>query len=174
MFHGSCLLTLLLCFVVQVIFLMSYLFMLSRISAAKDCQDVYKSGVRKSGIYPITTTSQSMLIYCDLSTANTGWIVIQRKVDATTSFDRMWTDYKRGFGNITHNYWMGLDNIHQLAGPGRGATLRLDLKDEYSRSKVVISGIFICTLHTLNWLSRCLSTHTGQPSALLKFSSDGN
>ncbi len=92
-----------------------------------DCEDVYKTGVRHSGVYPITTTDQSLLVYCNLSTANTGWIVIQRRVDGTTSFDQNWAEYKRGFGNITHNYWMGLDNIHKLAGPGRGAVLRIDM-----------------------------------------------
>ncbi len=79
-----------------------------------------------------------MLIYCDLSTANTGWMVIQRRVDETTSFDRMWIDYKRGFGNISHNYWIGLDNIHQLSGPGRGAILRIDLKRDDNPSKVTL------------------------------------
>ncbi len=79
-----------------------------------------------------------MLVYCDLSTANTGWIVIQRRVDATTSFDRMWIDYKRGFGNITHNYWMGLGNIHQLSAPGLGAKLRIDLKHDEDLSKVTL------------------------------------
>ena len=78
-----------------------------------------------------------MMVYCDLSTANTGWIVIQRRVDATTSFDRSWTDYKRGFGNITHNYWMGLDNIHKLAGPGRGAKLRIEMRHRVNRSQVL-------------------------------------
>ncbi len=101
----------------------------------KDCEEVSESGVKQSGVYPISTTNQTMMVYCDLSTANTGWIVIQRRVDATTSFDRSWTDYKRGFGNITHNYWMGLDNLHQLAGPGNGAKLRIDL---ISHSKVTL------------------------------------
>ena len=106
----------------------------------KDCDEISKTGVKQSGIYPISTANQSLLVYCDLSTTNTGWIVIQRRVDGSTSFERDWVDYKTGFGNISHNYWMGLDRIHQLAAPGLGAKLRIDLihKDEPSKVRNAI------------------------------------
>ncbi len=106
------------------------------IPALRDCEDISMSGVKQSGIYPISTANQSLLVYCDLSTTNTGWIVIQRRVDGSTSFERDWVDYKTGFGNISHNYWMGLDRIHQLAAPGLGAKLRIDLIHIEDRSKV--------------------------------------
>ena len=43
-----------------------------------------------------------------------GWIVWLRRVDNTVSFDRDLAEYKRGFGNVTGNYWMGLDQLHCL------------------------------------------------------------
>ena len=67
-------------------------------------------------------------VRCDMVTPPGGWIVIQRRVDATVCFIRTWADYKRGFGNLNGNFWLGLEKIHQLAAPGRGATLRVDLK----------------------------------------------
>ena len=43
-----------------------------------------------------------------------GWIVIQRRVDASESFYRPWDDYVSGFGDVRCNYWLGLDAIHDL------------------------------------------------------------
>ncbi len=63
-----------------------------------------------------------------MSTTKDGWVVIQRRVDATTDFQKDWNDYKHGFGDINGNYWMGLDKMNLLAGPGKGAKLRIDLK----------------------------------------------
>ena len=43
-----------------------------------------------------------------------GWIIIQRRVDASESFYRPWDDYVSGFGDIGCNFWLGLDAIHHL------------------------------------------------------------
>src|SRR6218665_227038 len=42
------------------------------------------------------------------------WIVIQQRVDGSLSFNRSWTVYKAGFGNINGNCWLGLEKMHQL------------------------------------------------------------
>ena len=91
----------------------------------------------KNGIYTIKASPFADLsVFCDLSTDNTGWIVIQRRVDGTTDFDRNWAEYKKGFGDINGNYWMGLDNMHLLAMPGRGAKLRIDMKHKDKPTEV--------------------------------------
>ena len=77
----------------------------------------------------------SMNVFCDL-TESTGWIVIQRRIDASVSFYRNWHAYKNGFGDISGNLWMGLDKIHHLAGPGRRAILRFDLKHRDNSTKL--------------------------------------
>ena len=56
-----------------------------------------------------------------------GWMILQRRVDATVDFYLNWTNYKNGFGDLNGSYWYGLENIHQLAKPGKGAHLRIDL-----------------------------------------------
>ena len=67
-------------------------------------------------------------VRCDMKTGNGGWIVFQRRVDATVDFYRIWVDYKDGFGDLNGNFWMGLEKLHKLAAPGKGAKLRVDLR----------------------------------------------
>ena len=56
-----------------------------------------------------------------------GWIVIQRRVDSSTNFYRGWSEYKSSFGNVSHNFWLGLDLIHSLTK--KGAELRVDVAE---------------------------------------------
>ena len=63
-----------------------------------------------------------------MGTGGGGWIVIQRRMDATVDFYRGWNDYKVGFGNLNGNFWLGLEKIHKLAAPGKRAILRVDMK----------------------------------------------
>ena len=39
---------------------------------------------------------------------------IQRRISDSVNFDRDWDDYVNGFGEEDGNYWMGLEEIHQL------------------------------------------------------------
>ena len=43
-----------------------------------------------------------------------GWIIIQRRVDASVSFERSWDEYVAGFGDVDGNYWLGLEAMHDL------------------------------------------------------------
>ena len=63
-----------------------------------------------------------------METGSKDWIVIQRRVNASVDFYRNWASYKAGFGDVAGNFWIGLEKMHKLAGPGRGAILRIDIK----------------------------------------------
>ena len=63
-----------------------------------------------------------------MATDGGGWIVFQRRVDATVDFNRVWNEYKNGFGDMNGNFWLGLEKLHKLAAPGKGAILRVDVK----------------------------------------------
>ena len=39
---------------------------------------------------------------------------IQHRISDSVDFDRDWDDYVNGFGEEDGNYWMGLEEIHQL------------------------------------------------------------
>ncbi|XP_061190217.1 fibroleukin-like [Saccostrea echinata] len=82
-----------------------------------DCKDLRDNGHINTGvykIYPFCTSSTPVRVYCDMDTMGGGWTAIQKRIDGSVSFDRMWTDYKNGFGAPEQNVWIGNDVIHQL------------------------------------------------------------
>ncbi|XP_005097751.1 angiopoietin-2 [Aplysia californica] len=74
---------------------------------------------------PVVTLSNGMQVVCDTETDNGGWIVVQRRTSADVDFFRGWVDYKKGFGDLSGNFWFGLEKIHQLTNKER-YELRVD------------------------------------------------
>ncbi|XP_065052341.1 fibrinogen C domain-containing protein 1-like [Rhopilema esculentum] len=95
----------------------------------EDCKDLYDSGKKESGVYHITRPNKQVIkVYCDMETDGGGWTVIQRRIDGSTDFQRGWSDYKHGFGNVEKNFWIGLQNMHSFTSPNASTTLRIELK----------------------------------------------
>ncbi|CAB3990904.1 Hypothetical predicted protein, partial [Paramuricea clavata] len=95
----------------------------------KSCADLYKSGVRKDGVYVINPDGLgSFQVRCDMQTDGGGWTVFQRRQDASVDFYRGWQEYKNGFGDLNGNFWLGLNRIHRLTKSGQNV-LRVDLMD---------------------------------------------
>ena len=108
-----------------------------------DCTARKKSGFSSSGIYSIDPDGKGLMnVYCDMVTDGGGWTVIQRRVDGTTDFYLNWTDYKRGFGLLTGNFWLGNDNIHRLTTSGN-TVLRVDLEDWEGKTAYSVYGKFV-------------------------------
>ena len=90
------------------------------ISVYKNCAEVYKSGSNISGVYRIDPDgSGEFEVFCDQKTAGGGWTVFQKRMDGSVDFFRTWVDYKRGFGNLTDQFSLGLDKIHRLTVSSR-------------------------------------------------------
>ena len=64
---------------------------------------------------------------CDSVTDGGGWIVVQRRTTGKTDFNRNWADYKRGFGGLDEDFWIGNDNLHAITSRGK-YELRVELK----------------------------------------------
>ncbi|XP_051276091.1 microfibril-associated glycoprotein 4-like isoform X2 [Dicentrarchus labrax] len=82
-----------------------------------DCSDIYQQDKKQpSGvytIYPIGSTS-AVQVYCDMESEGGRWTVFQRRMDGSVNFYRPWSQYRIGFGSAAGEYWLGLENIHQL------------------------------------------------------------
>lgn len=77
-----------------------------------DISDPASCSVQKSEIQEIKLNGvQSFSVLCE---AGIGWIVIQRRIDASESFNRTWEDYRVGFGQLNGSFFIGLEKLHQL------------------------------------------------------------
>ncbi|XP_066294588.1 uncharacterized protein [Branchiostoma lanceolatum] len=100
----------------------------------RDCADWFVTGHLKSDIYMVEPTDwQSFPVSCDMATAGGGWTVLQRRTDGRVNFNRNWSDYARGFGTISGEHWLGLDNLYYLTRQ-RNYRLRIDLTDWTGRT----------------------------------------
>ena len=98
-------------------------------TVSANCTDYYKAGERNSGVYKINPDGSGAFdVFCDHTTAGGGWTVFQKRLDGSVDFYRNWVNYKHGFGNMTGEYWLGLDKINRLTSSGR-YKLRVDLED---------------------------------------------
>ncbi|XDV16979.1 hypothetical protein PO909_016457 [Leuciscus waleckii] len=112
-----------------------------------DCSDVYKAGESDSGIYTIYPAGDvPVWVYCHMVSDgkdedNGGWTVFQRRMDGSINFYRPWNQYKRGFGNVESEYWLGLENMYQLTR-NRKYMLRVDLEDFEGRKGFALYSSF--------------------------------
>ncbi|XP_041361959.1 ficolin-3-like [Gigantopelta aegis] len=94
----------------------------------RDCRDVMSTNTA-DGIYQLESPGVSnMTVYCDMTTDGGGWLVFQRRVDGSTDFYRTWKEYMDGFGDLTGEFWLGNEKIHQITKQ-QSYELRIDLED---------------------------------------------
>ncbi|XP_051261638.1 tenascin-N isoform X1 [Dicentrarchus labrax] len=95
-----------------------------------DCLQVMKNGNKNSGIYTIyinNDRSKPIEVYCDMDTDGGGWLVIQRRNIGKLDFLKRWRQYIAGFGNMTEEFWIGLEKIYELTNTPTQYELRFDL-----------------------------------------------
>ncbi|KAI6064285.1 Tenascin-N isoform X1 [Aix galericulata] len=97
-----------------------------------DCSQIQQNGDALSGMYTIYLngdSSRPMQVYCDMTTDGGGWIVFQRRNTGELDFYKRWKNYVEGFGDPTGEFWLGLDQLHNLtsSSPIR-YELRVDLR----------------------------------------------
>ncbi|MEQ2233099.1 hypothetical protein ILYODFUR_018392 [Ilyodon furcidens] len=96
---------------------------------ARDCQDLFAQGHRVSGIYTIQPeNSKPFNVLCEM-TPGGGWTIIQKRQDGSQNFNQLWESYRKGFGNLNGEFWLGLDHIHSLSKQGE-YVLQVELSDE--------------------------------------------
>ena len=80
-------------------------------------------------------------VFCDQTTAGGGWTVFQKRIDGSVDFNRHWSDYKHGFGNLYGEFWLGLDRIHRLT-LDNNSMLRVDMEDFEGESAYAEYSLF--------------------------------
>ncbi|KAF4091169.1 hypothetical protein AMELA_G00034060 [Ameiurus melas] len=101
----------------------------NRDKPSQDCSDFIMR--YPSGIYNVTPTgsgNRTFPVFCDMKSSGGGWTLIQHRFDGSISFSRTWNEYKRGFGNLTGEFWLGNDKIHWLTTT-KAMILRIELED---------------------------------------------
>ncbi|XP_077777008.1 tenascin-X isoform X10 [Podarcis muralis] len=96
----------------------------------RDCAEESQNGPgpsRVRTIYLGGNQDRPLQVYCDMETDGGGWIVFQRRMNGETNFWRNWQEYATGFGNLTREFWLGNDALHQLTTSG-DYELRVDLR----------------------------------------------
>lgn len=83
---------------------------------AKDCSDLYKRHrITKSGVYDIDPDGRGEFkVLCDMATSGGGWTVFQRRLDGSLDFFQGRNNYKVGFGDLTGEFWLGLEMLYSL------------------------------------------------------------
>ncbi|XP_011431020.4 fibrinogen-like protein 1 [Magallana gigas] len=95
-----------------------------------DCANIlenYPDTRLRDGVYNIMVSNKTKAVYCDMTTDNGGWTVIQRRVNGSVDFNRNWADYKNGFGFAEHEHWIGNDMLHVLTSL-KPQELRVDME----------------------------------------------
>ncbi|XP_020029502.1 ficolin-1 isoform X3 [Castor canadensis] len=98
-------------------------------TGARSCKDVLAQGNFLTGWYTIYLPDCRLLtVLCDMDVDGGGWTVFQRRVDGSVDFFRNWESYKRGFGNLGTEFWLGNDYLYLITAKGNHE-LRIDLRD---------------------------------------------
>uniref|UniRef100_A0A3Q2DP29 Microfibril-associated glycoprotein 4-like n=1 Tax=Cyprinodon variegatus TaxID=28743 RepID=A0A3Q2DP29_CYPVA len=96
-----------------------------------DCNHIYKENNNQpSGVYTIYPRGPTSPVQ-----------VFQRRMDGSVNFYRPWAEYKRGFGNANSEYWLGLDNIHELTCL-ENQELMVDMEDFEGNKKFALYSSF--------------------------------
>lgn len=70
--------------------------------------------------------------------------MIQRRLTGRVNFQRDWLAYKNGFGNLQHEFWLGLEQIYltQLYDDRRGTEMWIEIIDMNNKGYRIKYGLF--------------------------------
>ena len=86
--------------------------------------------------------------------------MFQKRWDGSVGFFRAWDDYKRGFGSLNGEFWLGLDKIHRLTRSSSNK-LRVDLEDIHGKTAFAQYSSFSVASETAKYRLN-LGSYTGE------------
>lgn len=111
----------------------------------RHCDEVFQQGgMQFQGDYYIMIKPDGVLqpfkALCKMLN-NSGWTVIQKRLDGSVDFFRSWTEYKNGFGSLEGEFWLGNDYIHHLSAQ-EPTMLRIEMTDWEERTYTAVYDSF--------------------------------
>ena len=98
--------------------------------ALRSCAEIKKHGGTTDRVYTINPDGKGAFkIFCSQTKVGEAWVVIQRRLNGSVDFYRDWEDYKRGFGDLSGEFWLGLEKIHRLTSSKSQQRLRVEMED---------------------------------------------
>uniref|UniRef100_A0A672NTH6 Angiopoietin-like 1b n=1 Tax=Sinocyclocheilus grahami TaxID=75366 RepID=A0A672NTH6_SINGR len=96
----------------------------------RDCLQAMQAGHSTRGAYLLKPdgTETPVQAWCEHDVDRGGWTLIQRRKDGSVNFFRNWDSYKKGFGDVDGEHWLGLENIYNL-GKQEDYKLLVELED---------------------------------------------
>ncbi|XP_049536864.1 microfibril-associated glycoprotein 4-like [Anopheles darlingi] len=133
----------------------------------RSCKDVH---TKASGMYNIRgkDTMDTFVAYCEQDKDGGGWMVIQHRFDGSLSFDRNWTDYKNGFGEVDGEHWLGLERIHQFTKE-HDCELLIEMKDFYDNYKYARYSSFAIGSESEQYNLKILGEYRGTAGDSLRY-----
>ncbi|XP_017671456.1 PREDICTED: angiopoietin-related protein 5 isoform X1 [Lepidothrix coronata] len=86
-----------------------------------------------SGLYIIHPEGSNypFEVFCDMDFRGGGWTVVQKRTDGIIPFQRTWSEYLDGFGDLTGEFWLGLRKIFDIVNQkATSFNLYVDLESE--------------------------------------------
>ncbi|XP_033729957.1 fibrinogen alpha chain-like [Pecten maximus] len=80
-----------------------YFYKHSALSSCSDIPSRYPSGIYQG----VTAEDKMYTFFCYFDLTGVQWIVIQRRLNGVVDFHRTWNEYKKGFGDLYGNFWIG-------------------------------------------------------------------
>lgn len=88
---------------------------------------------KESGFYSVNPEgAKQFKVFCDLSSDEGGWTVIQRRIFENSELDyhtKTWQDYRDGFGNNAMSFWLGNNYIHELTKTPQRLKITISTRD---------------------------------------------
>lgn len=89
---------------------------------------------KKNGVVKIQVDGKIYSVYCDVKTAGSAWLVIQRREDVSVNFFRNFASYQQGFGDVNNDFFIGLNTLNVLTA-AKPQELYIHLEDFEGRTR---------------------------------------
>ncbi|KAM7354509.1 microfibril-associated glycoprotein 4-like isoform 2-T2 [Cochliomyia hominivorax] len=128
-----------------------------------DCKAATKC-TQKSGYYRIYLPhdkTKEIMVFCDTETRGGDWLHILRRKDGSENFTRPWLDYVNGFGAVDGEYWLGLENMHQLTNKIGQQQLYVHIEDFEGNTYYALYDDFVVGNATESYALKSLGKYYG-------------